>query len=64
MIIYLELRKPLPFAIPSVDEFKFARYRWALPSIQMGNENLKFGYAMAQVLLNTPSMASWGHAPF
>lgn len=39
------------------------KYQWALPSIQIGNENLKLGYAIAHVLLKTPSMASCGHEP-
>jgi len=39
------------------------RYMSALPNIQIVNENLKFGYEIAQVLLNTPSIASWAHEP-
>ena len=35
-----------------------ARYRCALPNIQIGNENLNRGYAIAQFLLNIPSIAS------
>jgi len=44
--------------------FRLFKYLWAFPSIQIGNENLKFGYAIAQVLLKIPSIASCGHEPF
>lgn len=50
-------RSPLtPFPFGWV--FISARYRCTLPSIQIGKANLKFGYAIAHVLLNTPSIAS------
>ena len=49
------------YATPFVGSFpalNCSRYLFTLPSIQIGNENLKLGYEIAQLLLNTPSMAS------
>ena len=43
--------------------FNVFKYASALPNIQIGNENLKFGYEIAQVLLKTPSIASCIHEP-
>src|ERR1700761_1687138 len=40
-----------------------SRYFCAFPSIHMVNENLKFGYEIAQVLLKIPSIASCAHEP-
>ena len=40
-----------------------SRYFCAFPSIHIVNENLKFGYEMAHVLLKIPSMASCAHDP-
>ena len=40
-----------------------SRYRCARPSIHIENENLKFGYEIATLWLNTPSIASCGHDP-
>ena len=55
---------PFPIVLFVVEpDLSSARYRCALPNIQIGNENLNKGYAIAQFLLNIPSIASWGQEP-